>query len=244
MEIRGKIALVTGAAHRVGRILALALAREGAHVAVHYGRSAEAAQETVARARSYGVRAEAFQADLTRPEAAGALFRQVQETLGTPSILVNSAALFLPGTVRETTLENWERHMALNLRAPFLLIQAFARAVERGPGKIVNISDWRAAYPGRKYLAYTISKAALHTLTQMAAHELAPRIQVNALALGAVLPPPGKDEAYLARLVERTPGGRPIRAEEVAQALLFLLQNDAVTGEILFVDAGAHLVHG
>ncbi len=244
MEIRGQVALVTGAARRVGRILALALAQAGVHVAVHYGHSTQAARETVDRLRSYGVRAEAFQADLTRPDAPVRLFRQVQEVMGLPRILVNSAAVFLPGTVRETTLENWDHHLSLNLRAPFLLIQAFARAVEQGPGKIVNISDWRAVYPGRKYLAYTVSKAALHTLTQMAARELAPRIQVNALALGAVLPPPGKDEAYLARLVERTPGRRPIRPEEIGQALLFLLQNDAVTGEILFVDAGAHLVHG
>ena len=244
MEIRGQVALVTGAARRVGRILALTLAQAGVHVAVHYGHSTQAAEETVDRLRSYGVRAEAFQADLTRPDAPVRLFRQVQEVMGLPRILVNSAAVFLPGTVRETTLENWDHHLSLNLRAPFLLIQAFARAVAQGPGKIVNISDWRAVYPGRKYLAYTVSKAALHTLTQMAAHELAPRIQVNALALGAVLPPPGKDEAYLARLVERTPGRRPIRSEEIGQALLFLLRNDAVTGEILFVDAGAHLVHG
>ncbi len=244
MDIQGQLALVTGGARRVGRMLTLALARAGVHVAVHYGHSAEAARETVALARDLGVQAQAFQADLTHPEAPGRLLAQVQDVLGIPRILVNSAAVFLPGTVRDTTLDNWERHMALNLRAPFLLIQAFAQALGRGPGKIVNIADWRAVYPGRRYLAYTISKAGLLTLTQMAAHELAPHIQVNALALGAVLPPPGKDEAYLERLVERTPGRRPVREEEIAQALLFLLQNDAITGEVLFVDAGAHLVHG
>ncbi len=244
MEVQGQLALVTGGARRVGRILTLALARAGVNVAVHYGHSAEAAQETVALARDMGVQAQAFQADLTQPEAPARLLEEVRQAMGLPRILVNSAAVFLPGRVRDTTLANWERHMALNLRAPFLLIQAFARAVGQGPGKVVNIADWRAVYPGRYHLAYTISKAGLLTLTQMAAHELAPHIQVNALALGAVLPPPGRDEAYLERLVERTPGRRPVHPDEIARALLFLLENDAVTGETLFVDAGAHLVHG
>ena len=244
MDLRGQIALVTGGAHRVGRMLVLALARAGVHVAVHYGRSAEAARETVALAQRYGVRAAAFQADLTQAPAAASLFRQVQEALGTPRILINSAAAFVPGRVRDTTLENWDLHLNLNLRAPFLLTQAFARAVGAGPGKVVNITDWRAVYPGQKYLAYTISKAGLITLTHMAARELAPGVQVNALALGAVLPPPGHDPAYLQRLVQRTPAGRAIREDEIADALLFLLRNDALTGEVLFLDGGAHLVHG
>jgi pteridine reductase len=134
--------------------------------------------------------------------------------------------------------------MDLNLRAPFLLTQSFARVLEDRPGKVVNISDWRAVYPGRKYLAYTLSKSALLTFTLMAARELAPRVQVNALALGAVLPPPGKDEAYLQRLVGRTPARRPAKLQEVTDALLFLLRNDYVTGETILVDGGAHLVHG
>ncbi len=244
MEVRGHLALVTGGAHRVGRMLVLALARAGVHVAVHYGRSEAAAHETVAQARALGVQAAAFQADLTQAPAATALFHQVQATLGTPRILVNSAAVFVPGRVRDTTVDDWDLHLNLNLRAAFLLTQAFAQALPTGPGKVVNITDWRAVYPGQKYLAYTISKAGLITLTHMAARELAPTIQVNALALGAVLPPPGHDAAYLERLVRRTPARRAIREEEIAEALLFLLRNDAVTGEVLFLDGGAHLVHG
>lgn len=244
MQVQGTLALVTGAAHRVGRMLALALGRMGVHVAVHYHRSHQAAQQTVADLQRLGVRAQAFPADLTQPQEAEQLFAQVQQTMGTPAILVNSAAVFLPGRLEDTSLANWEQHMALNLRAPFLLTQAFARARERQPGKVINIADWRAVYPGRNYLAYTVSKAGLLTLTQIAARELAPYIQVNALALGAVLPPPGRDAAYLARLVERTPGRRPVHEEEIASALRFLLENDAVTGEVLFVDAGAHLLHG
>jgi len=244
MHLSGEIALVTGAGRRVGRFLALTLAQAGVHVAVHYAHSAGPAEDTAAQARNFGVRAETFQADLTRPDDVRRLWEAVCDRMGVPRILVNSAAVFLPGTLRETTLTNWERHLALNLRAPFLLTQALANTLKEGPGKVVNITDWRAVYPGRKHFAYTISKAALIPMTQMAALELAPRIQVNALALGAVLPPPDKDEAYLQRLVQRTPGLRAVRLDEVGKALLFLLENDAVTGEVLFVDVGAHLLHG
>ncbi len=244
MHLRGKVALVTGGARRLGRAFVLALADAGMDVAVHYGHAAAAADETVAQARRRGVRAMSFQADLQDAEAARQLVHAVAENLGLPQVLVNSAAIFEPGTLRDTSLENWSRHFRINLRAPFLLMQEFAHLLGDRPGKVVNISDWRAVYPGQRYLAYTLSKAALLTLTQMAARELAPHVQVNALALGAVLPPPGEDETYLERLVRRMPARRPARVDEVTDALLFLLHNDYITVEILFVDGGAHLVHG
>ncbi len=243
MELRGKGALVTGGARRLGRAFVLALAEAGMDVLVHYGHAAREAERTVQEARRYGVRAFALQADLTRAEEIVPLMDRATELLGTPPrVLVNSAAVFKAGTLRDTTLDNWVEHMRLNLRAPFLLMQAFARALgSQTPGKIVNIADWRALYPGRKYVAYTVSKAGLLTLTLIAARELAPHIQVNALALGAVLPPPGADEAYLQRLVQHIPSRRAARVEEVTDALLFLLRNDYITGETLLVDGGAHL---
>ncbi len=244
MRLSGKVALVTGGARRLGRAFVLALAEAGMDVVIHYGHAAQAAEETAQMARRHGVRAVTLQADLRRAEEVEALIPRAGEVLGRPQVLVNSAAVFEPGTVRDTDLENWVKHFQINLRAPFLLTQHFARALGTDAGKVVNIADWRAVYPGRKYLAYTLSKAALITFTQMAARELAPTIQVNALALGAVLPPPGEDEAYLQRIVQRVPVKRPARLEEVTDALLFLLRNDYVTGETLFVDGGAHLVHG
>ncbi len=244
MNVQGKVALVTGGARRLGRAFALALAAAGMDVVVHYGHAAREAEETVAEARGHGVRAVALQADLQDVDATRSLFSRAVETLGVPQVLVNSAAIFEPGTLMDTDLDNWSRHFRINLRAPFLLMQEFARALGDRPGKVVNIVDWRAVYPGRLHLAYTLSKAALITLTQMAAHELAPRVQVNALALGAVLPPPGKDEAYVQRLVQRVPARRTARIDEVTDALLFLLRNDYITGDIIFVDGGAHLVHG
>ena len=244
MNLQGKVALVTGGARRLGRAFVLCLAQAGMDVVVHYGHAAREAEETVQAARRYGVRAVALQADLREAEATRRLVDEAAEALGVPQVLVNSAAIFEPGTLRDTDLDNWSRHFRINLRAPFLLIQRFAERLGDRAGKGVNITDWRALYPGQKYLAYTLTKAALITLTHMAARELAPRVQVNALALGAVLPPPGEDEAYLARLVRRVPAQRPARVEEVTDALLFLLRNDYITGEVLLVDGGAHLLHG
>jgi NAD(P)-dependent dehydrogenase (short-subunit alcohol dehydrogenase family) len=245
MKIEGKVALVTGGARRLGRAFVLALADAGMDVVVHYGRAAEEAQETVRMVQKRGVRAVAVGADLRDAEAAKSLIPRAAELMGeAPRVLVNNAAAFKPGTVRDTDLDNWSLHLDLNLRAPFLLTQAFAAQLDGVQGKVVNISDWRAVYPGRKYLAYTLSKSAMLTFTLMAARELAPGIQVNALALGAVLPPPDKDEAYLRRLVQGVPARRPAKIEEVTDALLFLLRNDYVTGETIFVDGGAHLVHG
>ncbi|NPA91440.1 MAG: SDR family oxidoreductase [Chloroflexi bacterium] len=243
MQLAGKIALVTGGARRLGRAFTLALAKAGMDVIVHYGHAAQEAEETARLAREQGVRSVTLAADLEHAEEAQALIPRAIDLIGQPPhVLVNNAAVFLPGTVRTTTLENWVQHMRLNLRAPFLLIQALANHLPEGtPGKIVNIADWRALYPGRQYLAYTISKAGLITLTQIAARELAPHIQVNALALGAVLPPPDRDETYLQRLVQHIPARRAARIEEVTDALLFLLRNDYVTGETLLVDGGAHL---
>ena len=245
MNVQGKVALVTGGARRLGRAFVLALADAGMDVVVHYGHAARDAEATVAEARSRGVRALALQADLQRAEEAQALVPRASDQMGAPvQVLVNSAAIFKPGTVRDTSLDNWTEHLRVNLRAPFLLIQSFAHSLGEMPGKVVNITDWRAVYPGRKYLAYTLSKSALITLTMMAARELAPHVQVNALALGAVLPPPERDEAYLQRLVQRLPARRSARVEEVTDALLSLLRNDYITGDVLFVDGGAHLIHG
>lgn len=245
MNVQGKVALVTGGGRRLGRAFVLALADAGMNVVVHYGHSTRDAEETVTLARQKGAKAVALQADLQRAEEVEAVLPQAMEIMGQPvQVLVNSAAIFKPGTVKDTPLENWTEHFRINLRAPFLLMQSFARLLGDRPGKVVNITDWRATHPGQKYVAYTLSKAALNTLTVIAAREFAPNVQVNALALGAVLPPPDRDDAYLQRLVQRIPARRSARIEEVTEALLFLLDNDYITGEMLFVDGGAHLLHG
>lgn len=243
MEVQGKVAVVTGGAVRLGKALVLALARAGAAVVVHYGRSAEAARETAAEARSLGVDVLCVQVDLMQPRRAREVIAAAVERFGRADILVNSAAIFQPGGLADTTEEDWDRHFHINLKSPFFLCQAFAAQVPKGRrGHIVNIVDWRGVRPGADYLAYRLSKAALIALTQNLALALAPGIQVNAIAPGAILPPPGENQAYLDALAVGIPARRPGAPEDVAQALLYLLRSDFVTGEVLFVTGGQHLL--
>jgi pteridine reductase len=164
------------------------------------------------------------------------------ERFGRVDILVNSAAIFEPGRWYDTTDANWDRHFAVNLRAPFFLSQAFARQVATPRrGHIVSIADWRAVRPGTDHIAYTLTKAALITMTQSLALALAPNIQVNAIAPGLILPPPDEDAAYLERRAARIPADRAGSPAEVAQALIFLLRSEFVTGDVIFVTGGEHL---
>ena len=157
-------------------------------------------------------------------------------------ILVNGAAIFEPGNWDDTTEANWDRHFAINLKSPFFLSQAFAVHVGRErAGHIVNIADWRGVRPGTGHVAYTLTKAALIAMTKSLAQALAPNIQVNAIAPGMILPPPGQDQAYLERWAHKIPAQRVGSPEEVARALIFLLRSDFVTGELILVTGGQHL---
>ncbi|MGC9359119.1 MAG: SDR family oxidoreductase [Anaerolineae bacterium] len=242
MDLEGSVALVTGAAVRLGKALALGLAQAGVDVAVHYNRSIAPAQETVSEIRSLGRRAVAVQADLSDSVAVQGLVSAVHEALGSIDILVNSAAIFERGTLETTTEELWDRHLAINLKAPFLLCQSFARQLQSDRrGHILNIADWRALRPGKAFVAYTVAKAGLVALTKTLALGLAPQIQVNAIAPGAILPPPGKSDDALQRLVPRIPLGHTGSPEDIVEAALYLLRSDFVTGEVLDVTGGEHL---
>ncbi len=242
-DLSGKGALVTGAGARVGRALALALAEHGAGVAVHYNTSAAPAEEVAAAIRAAGGRAAAIPADLSLPDAPGALVASAVAAIGPLDILVNSASLFVRGTLESTTVADWDRHLAVNLRAPFFLAQAFASQVgDRTGSHIVNITDWRASRPGKAYIAYIVSKAGLEALTRALAVALGPRVQVNAIAPGAILAPLGDDGTWFRRLAERVPARRTGSPEEIVQALLYLLGTEFVTGETITVDGGEHLI--
>lgn len=234
--------LITGAARRIGRGLARACAQAGANVAVHFHRSQPEAEETRDEIVAMGRRAWLVEADLASETDINRLFRQLAQA-GPLYGLVNNAAIFEPLSMQQTTAAEWDRHMSVNLTAPFVLSKAFAAQVPPdGEGRIVNMTDWRALRPGADHFPYTISKAALASLTQAMAVALAPNISVNALALGAILPPtdktPGQDEAILRPVPARRWGELP----EVESALLFLLSGPAyITGEIIHVDGGRHL---
>jgi len=242
MKLDGKVAVVTGSAVRLGKALALALAGHGVRLVIHHGSSADAARETVAQIKALGSDAVAVQADLGQAPLAATLIERAVTHLGRVDVLVNSAAIFEPGSLADTTEANLDRHLAINLKAPFFLSQAFAAHVGRERrGHIVNIVDWRAMRPAADHLAYTLTKAGLITLTQSLALALGPNIQVNAIAPGAILPPPGQDQDYMDRLAQTIPLRRPGSPDEVAKALLFLLDSDFVTGEVILVTGGQHL---
>ena len=235
----GATALVTGSGHRVGRALALALTEAGANVAVHYNSSDEAAAETVTALTTAGGRAEAFQADFTDVAEVERLFEAVDARMGPIQILANNAARYERGELSSSAVEEWDRCMAVNVRAPYLLAKAMANALPEGlTGKIVNIGDSRTIR--RERFVYGVSKAALRGLTESLAESLAPAIQVNEIALGAVLQPvdtPRGDLPHMDRF-EYGPIKRMGTLNEVAHTMMWLIENDYVTGETVHLDGG------
>jgi len=241
MTLANKVILITGGARRVGKALALAVARAGADVVIHYGKSRTEAESVREEIEAMGRKAILLQADLANSAQVTGLISRTLEH-GPLFGLVNSAAIFEPLNWDNSSLEDWNRHLAINLTAPFLLSQAFARALPSTEnGRIVNLLDWRALRPGADHLPYTISKSALAALTQSLAIALAPRIVVNGLALGAILPP--SDGNVASSILDQVPAGRWATLEEVGQALVFLLDGPAyVNGEIINLDGGRHLL--
>lgn len=239
----GAVALVTGAARRLGRAIALRLARGGCRVAVHYRASRREAGEVVAAIREGGGEARAFPADLSRAGAPARLVAAVERGLGPVEVLVNNASVFRATPFLECTAGDLEEHMAVNLRAPFLLARAVAPGmVARGRGRIVNLGDIHGERPLPDHAPYGASKAALHFLTLALARELAPAVQVNAVAPGAILLPEGAPDGLRRTLLRNIPAGRLGTPEEVAGAVAFLVEGpDFVTGEVLRVDGGRHL---
>jgi pteridine reductase len=231
------LALVTGAAHRLGKIFALTLARQGFDILLHYHHSMEDALQTKAEIKSVGREATLVPADLTDPSQIPALFSNI-ETLG---VLVNSAAFMPSGNVDLLSVENWDTSLDLNLRAPFLLAQEASRKMTSG-GLIVNITDVGAQKTWSRYPSYTVSKAALDSLTRILARAFAPEIRVNAIAPGFVLQSDIVPAEEWERLIKRVPLKRPARTEEIASALEFLLNNEYITGQTIVVDGGYSLV--
>ncbi len=235
-----KWALVTGAAQRLGRATALELARAGWGVVIHYATSGEAAQNVAAEITAHGGRAETIGADLNDKAARHGLITHATQKAGGPLVgLVNCAAMFEHDTIDTLTEEALQRHIALNAYTPALLAREFAEALpEDARGCVVNFLDFKLANPYPDHFSYTLSKYALAGATELLARALAPRVRVNAVAPGYVLPAPGQAEADYQRLHADTPLRSGPTPENVANAVRFLLENDAVTGQIIYVDSG------
>jgi pteridine reductase len=241
-EAGSKVAVVTGAARRVGSEIALSLARHGYAVVVHHGTSAVEASVLVNRIRSEGGRAVAVSADLREPRAAAAAVFQAAEKLGPVSVLINSAAVFQDRALPWIDAYHCNVHLSVNLLAPVFLAQQFIRQLAEGePGHIINILDWRAQRPGPDHLIYTASKAALASVTKSLAQQLAPGIQVNGIAPGAILPPEDRSNWHQQRAIESIPLKRTGSPGDVCDAIHFLLKSRFITGEILHVSGGEEL---
>ncbi|MBX3049068.1 MAG: SDR family oxidoreductase [Anaerolineales bacterium] len=240
-SLEGKLVLVTGGAVRVGAALARAVAAAGGNLVLHYHSSAEKAEALQAELSATGVTVHMLQADLGDLQQAGELVPRARK-FGPLYGLVNSAAIFEDLDLDSSDLSAWQRHLDLNLSAPFLLSQAFWRGLPaQQPGRIVNILDWRALRPAADHLPYTISKAGLAALTRSLAVAMAPQVTVNGIALGAILPP--ADGGAAPKLIDQTPAGRWAELDEVGQTLRFLLTGPGyITGDIIHLDGGRHLV--
>jgi NAD(P)-dependent dehydrogenase (short-subunit alcohol dehydrogenase family) len=231
------LALVTGAAHRLGKVFALTLARQGFDILLHYYHAEDDALQTKAELESLGRRVIKVQADLTDPAQISSLISKID----TLKVLVNSAAFMPGGNVEQLSIENWDTSLDLNLRAPFFLAQEASKKMTPG-GLIVNITDVGAQKTWSRFPSYTVSKAALESLTRILARSLAPEIRVNAIAPGFVLQSDIVPAEEWERLIKRVPLKRPARAEEIASALEFLLNNEYMTGQTIVVDGGYSLV--
>lgn len=245
-------ALVTGAGKRLGRAMALYLARRGHDVAVHYATSAEEAQAVVAEIAAMGRRAVAVQADLCREDEVAGLVGRAAQGLGGPlTVLVNNASIFEHDTIRTATRESWDRHMESNLRAPFVLMQGFAAQVPAAvldadgeplaQGLVVNMIDQRVWKLTPEFSTYTLAKAGLWALTQTAAQGLAPDVRVNGIGPGPTLRGGRQDAAAFRRQRAATVLKRGAGEADIVAALGFLLDSPAVTGQMIAVDGGQHL---
>lgn len=245
-------ALVTGAGHRLGRAMAIGLARRGYDVAVHYASSSAGADETVAEISALGRKAVALQADLLDETATQALFPAAREALeGDITCLVNNASIFEYDTIERATRETWDRHMESNLRAPFVLTQRMAgqglapqtdaRGEPEASGLIVNMVDQRVRKLTPEFMTYTLAKMGLWALTQTSARALSPAIRVNAIGPGPTLKGGRQSEEHFAAQRAATISGRGSNPEDIVGALSYFLDSPAITGQLLCVDGGQHL---
>jgi len=241
-SLKGKTALITGAGQRVGRETALALADEGVNIIVHYRSSEESARELAGELSDLGVKSWILQADFSRQGDAEGLIGRAIEVAGSLDILINNASEFPSNSLDDLTFDDLVAAIQVNAWVPFVLSREFARKV--GRGKKINFLDTRLEGYDWTHAAYILSKHMLATLTTMTAVKYAPDITVNAVAPGLILPPAGKDVSYLEKLAESLPLKRHGDPQEVANAVVYLLKSQFITGEVIYIDGGRHLRRG
>ncbi len=240
MEKKHRVVLVTGGAQRIGKSIALHLASRGFKIAVHYNRSKTDAEKAVKEIRGRKGICEIFSADLEDPEQVKNLVPQVLQKFFRCDVLINNASIFERSNIRTGSIEMLERHWAINLRAPYILMKEFVQRCKRG--QVINVLDTHVVKNRVSHAAYLLSKKSLADLTKMAAVELAPQVRVNGIAPGLILPPVGKQNDYMKRLAQAVPLGIKGDLDKITQTVDFLIENTYLTGQIIFVDGGEHLI--
>jgi pteridine reductase len=238
-QSRGKTALITGAAKRIGRETALTLAARGINIVIHFNRSDSEARELAQELERKGVKAWTLQADFRRPDEYQTLIQRALDAAGGLDILVNNASIFPLETVENLTWSGLSANMEVNAWVPFVLSRTFAQTIHRG--KIVNLHDSRLKGYDWTHVGYIFSKHVLAAMTQMMALEFAPQVTVNAVAPGLILPPPGQDESYIQKLTHTVPLQKHGGPQDIADAVTFLIESDFITGNVIYVDGGRHL---
>jgi len=241
-ESPSSIALVTGAGRRLGRAVSLGLARAGSDIAIHYQHSADDAATLADEIRALGRRAWTFPANLSQEGDAARLITRVMEFAGPVTALINNASIYPEDRLLELTEASLLENIRVNAWAPFVLARAVA--AQGRPASVVNFLDTRMRDYDARHVSYHLSKRMLFSLTRMMALEFAPRVRVNAIAPGLVLPPPGKDEAYLKDLAPTNPLNAHGDAADVVRSALFLLESPFITGQVIYVDGGRHMLGG
>ena len=239
MQLEGKTALVTGAAHRLGKFIALGLAEQGCNLVIHFNQAADEASETVERIKSMGSSAVAVRADLGDTESIREMFRSIDQSFSKLDLLANSAAILERCDLLEVNEEAWRKTMGLNLKGAFFVLQEAARRMQAaGQGSVVNISDTAGHRPWKNFPLHSISKAGLEMLTQVAALSLAPNIRVNSVIPGPTLKPPWMPDPRWEEVTGRIPLRQAVPSQNVVEAVVFLMKNEYVTGHSLRVDGG------
>lgn len=238
--LANQVALVTGAGRRIGRVIALALARAGADVVVNYHESAEAAQQTAQEIRELDVRCLALRANVANPRQVQTMFGRVQKHFGRLDVLVNNAAIFYAVTWDKLTEQDWDRIIGINLKGTFFCAQEAGRLMlVQGGGKIINISSLGGLQAWPQYMHYCASKAGVISLTRTLAKALAPTITVNSVAPGTIMFPGEKRDALARKLIRAAPLAKPGRPEDIAEMVLYLAtKSDYITGQVFVVDGG------
>lgn len=236
-----RTALITGASKRIGRAIVEHLAEKGWDVVIHYNNSEKEASELVARLKQKypGQFFTSMQANLSDEKEVEKIVPQVISETGKFNLLINNASLFKSGYIHETSIQLFESQVNVNLKAPFILLRDFAMYCKNG--MVINFVDTRISNNKSNYAAYSLSKKGLWELTKMAALEFGPAVRINAIAPGLTLPPPGEDEQYLNQLAENIPMKKPGGVEPILKSLDFILENDYITGQLLYADGGENL---